>query len=91
LLVATAADVGQRLFALRREQLLCEGRTLAGGWPGTVPEARALSVAVLTPLFAQRRIAAPTHEELGWVMHAAYDEARRAWRASVDGREEPSG
>ncbi len=83
LLAATAADVGQHLFTLRREELLCEGRALAGGWPGTIREARARAEAALVSVFARRHIGAPTHEELGWVMHMAYDEARRAWRTSV--------
>jgi hypothetical protein len=89
LLAATAADVGQRLFALRRDEIVREGRVVAGGWPGTIREARALSIAVLAPVFAQRHMTAPTNDELGWVMHAAYDAARRAWLTSRDPREEP--
>jgi hypothetical protein len=34
-------------------------------------------------------MSAPTNDELGWVMHAAYDEARRAWLTSIDHRDEP--
>jgi hypothetical protein len=89
LLIATAADVGRRLFAVRRDELLGEGRILAGGWPGTVREARGLAIAVLAPVLAHHHMSAPTNEELGLVMHAAYGEARRAWRTSVDRREEP--
>ena len=84
LLAATATDIGQRLFARRREEMVREGRALSGGWPGTVREARALAIAVLAPAFAQRRMSAPTTDELGWAMHAAYHEARRAWLTSVD-------
>ena len=82
LLAATAADVGRTLFALRRDALSCEGRPLAGGWPGTLREARALAAGVLASIFAQRRLSSPTTGEVDWVMQAAYDEARRAWRAS---------
>jgi hypothetical protein len=89
LLVAAAADIGQRLFALRRDEIVREGRALAGGWPGTLREARALAIALLAPVFAQRHMSGPTTDELGWVMHAAYSEARRAWLTSVDRREEP--
>jgi hypothetical protein len=84
LLVATAADIGQRLFALRRDEIVREGRVLAGGWPGTVREARALTVALLAPEFARHQIAPPTNDELGWALRAAYDEARRAWRSSAE-------
>ncbi len=89
LLEATAADVGQRLFALRRDSIVHEGRVLAGGWPGTLREARALTIAVLASVFAQHHMSAPTEDELGWVMREAYDQARRAWLTSVDHRQEP--
>jgi hypothetical protein len=82
LLVATAAEIGRRLFALQRDELRREGRALAGGWPGTIREARALAVTLLAPAFAQNRMSAPTTDEVGWAMHTAYDEARRAWRTS---------
>ncbi len=82
LLTATAADVGRTLFALRCDQLSGEGRRLEGGWPGTLQEARALTLGVLASIFAQRRLSSPTTGEVDWVMVAAYDEARRAWRAS---------
>lgn len=88
LLVAAATNLGQSLFARRRDEMVRDGRTLAGGWPGTVREARALAVATLAPAFARRHIPAPTDAELGWVTHAAYDEARRAWRTSIDRVEE---
>ena len=89
LLATMAADIGQRLFARRRDEIVQEGRTLAGGWPGTVREARAMAVVVLAPVFARHRMPAPTNDELGWVMHAAYAEARRAWLTSPERREEP--
>lgn len=84
LLEATATDVGRRLFTHRRDEIVREGRPLVGGWPGTVREARTLAVAVLAPAFAQRRLAAPTNDELSWVMRAAYGEARRAWLSCVE-------
>jgi hypothetical protein len=82
LLDATAADVGRRLFAIRRDELSCEGRALSGAWPGTLREARALAASVLASVFAERRLSSPTPEELLWVMRAANEEARRVWRAS---------
>jgi hypothetical protein len=91
LLVATAANVGRRLFAVRRSEVLGEGRAIAGGWPGTIREARAVVVAALAPALAQRHMPGPTNDELGWVMHAAYGEARRAWLRSIDRREDQEG
>jgi len=82
LLDATAADVGRRLFAIHRDELSCEGRPLAGGWPGTLREARALAATVLASVFAERQLSAPTQEEIGRVVRVANHEARRAWRAS---------
>jgi len=78
-LETTATEVGQLLFAHRRTETLREGRALAGGWPGTVGEARALTLTVLVPALVQQRMAAHTSGELVQVMHAAYGEARRAW------------
>ena len=89
LLVATATDIGRRLFDLRRGELLGEGRILAGGWPGTLREARGLVSAVLAPVLAEHRMSAPTDEELSLVMHAANCEARRTWLTSTDLREDP--
>jgi len=91
LLVAKAAEIGRRLFAVRRREVLGEGRVIAGGWPGTVREARAVVVAALAPALAERHMSAPTNDELGWVMHAAYGEARRAWLTSIDHEEDHEG
>jgi hypothetical protein len=74
--------VGRRWFASWREDLLRQGRAIEGGWPGTLPEARALVAASVAPAFTQRRMPILTNEELIWAMRATYDEARRAWLAS---------
>jgi hypothetical protein len=86
LLVATAVAIGRRWFAQQRVQTIGEGRVLAGGWPGTVREARVLVAAFLAPVLAHYRMPPPTHEEVGWVIYTAYDEARNAWLTSIDER-----
>jgi hypothetical protein len=43
LLAATATDIGRRLFAVRRDELLGEGRVLVAVWP-VVFEKRARSL-----------------------------------------------
>ena len=61
-----------------------EGRPLAGGWPGTLSEARGWARAELSP-----HLAAPTHEELEWLAHTTYSRARDAWLARAGDDEEP--
>ena len=82
LLRDTAVDLGRRWFASWRDDLLREGRVVEGGFPGRLAEARALVAASVGPAFAKRRLAAVTDEELGWAVHATYDEAKRAWLTS---------
>jgi hypothetical protein len=82
LLKDTAVDLGRRWFASWRDDLSREGRVVEGGFPGRLAEARALVAAAVGPLFAKRRLAAVTDEELGWAVHATYDEAKRAWLTS---------
>jgi hypothetical protein len=78
----TALDLGRRWFATWRDDLIRDGRVVEGGFPGRLAEARALVAAAVGPAFAKRRFAAVTDEELGWAVHATYDEAKRAWLTS---------
>jgi hypothetical protein len=82
LLRDTALDIGRRWFATWRDDLLREGRVVEGGFPGRLAEARALVAASVGPAFAKRRLSAVTDEEIGWAVHATYDEAKRAWLSS---------
>jgi hypothetical protein len=61
-----------------------EGRPLAGGWPGTLSEARGWARAELST-----RLTAPTHEELEWLAHTTYSRARDVWLARAGDDEEP--
>ena len=63
--------------------LRAEGRALAGGWPGTMSEARGWARAELTGMGVQ-----PTHEELEWLARATYAQARDAWLARARDDEE---
>jgi hypothetical protein len=82
LLRDTALELGRRWFASWRDDLLREGRVVEGGFPGRLAEARALVAAAVGPVLAKHRLAAATDEELGWTVHATYDEAKRAWLTS---------
>jgi len=61
-----------------------EGRPLAGGWPGTLSEARGWGRAELST-----HLVAPTHEELEWLAHTTYSRARDVWLARAGDDEEP--
>jgi hypothetical protein len=80
----TALQVGQRWFASTRDDLLRDGRHIEGGWPGTMPEARALVAASLPTALVRRRMPTATNEELALAVRAAYDEAKRAWLTSPE-------
>jgi hypothetical protein len=86
LVAETAVDVAKRWLEAWREDLNREGRPFEGGWPGTLPEARARVAASLGRALARRRMATLTAEELRWAARATYEEARRAWLAAPDRR-----
>lgn len=89
LLTEAAALVGRRWFDAWRESLKEQGRALEGGWPGTMPEARARVATHLTTTLAGRRLSPPTRDELTAAARATYDEARRAWLCSPARRRGP--
>lgn len=74
-----ALDVGRRWFDSWRVRLRGEGRSIEGGWPGTIKEARALVAASI-------RLPNVTMEELGWAARTSWAEAKRAWLTSEERR-----
>jgi hypothetical protein len=79
---------GERWAAGWRDDLRAQGRPAAGGWPGTVAEARARVIALLGPELHRRKMVALTHEELERAARCAYARARRDWLARNE-REAP--
>jgi hypothetical protein len=65
------------------EEMQREGRAIDGGWPGTLPEARARVRAVLDPELTRRKMPLLTLDELVAATRAAYEEARREWLKAV--------
>lgn len=65
--------------------MLAQGRCIEGGWPGTMPEARARVLGYLTPKLASRKMASLSHSELTRATTFAYDRARRDWIQAVRG------
>ena len=56
-----------------------EGRSIEGGWPGTVVEARAMVLGHLVRELARRGMAPPSTAELTSATEITYDRARRHW------------
>lgn len=56
-----------------------QGRPVAGGWPGTRVEARALIVRHLQNELEARGLRSPTSDELAVAATATYDHARSTW------------
>lgn len=60
-----------------------DGRRLEGGWPGTVPEARARVLWGLDAELMTRGLPRLNPNELGTATTAAYDRAKRDWLLAV--------
>jgi hypothetical protein len=59
-----------------------QGRAVAGGWPGTLSEART-RVTLAWVRGCRKHGSAITHEELGWLARTAYAQAKRDWLAAA--------
>jgi hypothetical protein len=83
-LLARTADHAARVWADHcMNAIRAEGRALAGGWPGTISEARGWSSAEL----AGHGLHA-THDELDWLARTTYARAREVWLAGAASDEE---
>jgi len=56
-----------------------EGRVIAGGWPGTIVEARARIASHLRSELAERRMKALAPEELDRAANVTYARAKQEW------------
>lgn len=65
------------------DSLSAEGRSIDGGWPGTLPEARFRVVQHFNPTFAERGMALLTYAELAAATAATYDRAKGDWQKAV--------
>ncbi len=86
-------DQGARAVGARWAQGWCddmrrEGRTVSGGWPGTVPEARALVVAHFDLARTRRGEAPLSAPEIASATRTAYTTAKREWLSHNTGRDE---
>lgn len=62
------------------DALARERRSVSGGWPGTLSEARVRARAEAARELAAESMAALTHEELALAARLTNAEARRAWQ-----------
>lgn len=65
-----------------REEMIKQGRPIAGGWPGTIGEARARVAAHFERELRRRKMALLTSDELAAATRAAFGQARRDWLAA---------
>lgn len=88
-LQASSLAVGDAWVARVRRDLRKDNRAAAGGWPGTMREARAVTYAHFTAADVIRRYGALSAADLELAARAAYDHARKQWLAyaSVDEEE----
>lgn len=79
-----AATLGKSWARRSREELHCEGRAAAGGWPGTVGEATAYVAQAL--LSGQHRLPLPllTTLERELLARGVYASARKEWLGHLD-------
>ncbi len=82
LLTEGALTLGTRWARFWCDEMRRDGRPISGGWPGTVPEARARVAAYFGPELARRRMAQLTADELALAARATYQKAKRDWLAT---------
>jgi hypothetical protein len=70
---------GELWAAETRAQYGVEQRIAAGGWPGTLTEARARVAHALLPSLARDGLAAPTRTECEEAARILYASARNLW------------
>jgi hypothetical protein len=61
------------------EEMIKSGRAIAGGWPGTMPEARARVAAYLRSELSQRAMLELSADELAVATRSAYQKAKLDW------------
>jgi hypothetical protein len=84
LLEAWAIDAGRKWAAALRRELAEEGRPVAGGWPGTLSEARSRAAARCKLELAALAHATASSGELDQAARRLNAAARRDWLAKAE-------
>jgi hypothetical protein len=82
-----ALDTAKAWADSRICELRAEGREVAGGWPGTLSEARHFVRASL----ARRGLSSISHDELEQAARATYASARSTWLANAQNEDDTNG
>ncbi|KYF69444.1 hypothetical protein [Sorangium cellulosum] len=80
----SATTLGQAWAKRWRQDLHREGRPAAGGWPGTLREARTQVEITLPTEMLHRKMAAITGVERELAARTAYASARNEWRRHLE-------
>jgi len=80
----SAITLGRTWAEERRSELRREGRLAAGGWPGTLREARLRVDRFLLREMPQQKLSTVTDAEREIAARAAYSSARTEWRRNAD-------
>jgi hypothetical protein len=75
--------IGSRWAELWCQELREQGRPVDGGWPGTLPEARARVLRSLDLELAGRGMPLLTVEEIAVATRVAYERAKSVWREAA--------
>ena len=74
------AEVAGRQWAIDwKREITNEGRPIAGGWPGTVSQARARVYAHIHPILRDRGYRLPSTSENAKAARSLYRHARENW------------
>lgn len=84
LIEQSAITVGRTWAEQWRRALHREGRPAAGGWPGTLREARTHVQHALLAAMASRKMPAITGDERESAARTAYASAREEWRRHLE-------
>jgi hypothetical protein len=83
LISAETLALGARWARTWCDDMRQHGRPIAGGWPGTLPEARSRVRTLLDTELEQRGLAPLSVEELLSATLVTYQEAKREWLKAV--------
>lgn len=79
LLTDACLQLGTRWAKDFMVELANDGRSVVGGWPGTMSEARGRVRLSIDALLTRQRMAPLTHDELQAAARKTYDSAKAIW------------
>ncbi len=74
-----AEVVGRKWAGDWKREITGEGRPIAGGWPGTISQARARVYAYIHPIMRDRGLRLPSSSENEKTARTLYRHARDSW------------